>query len=261
MNGKYRTGILIQARMGSTRLPGKMLMPFLGNLTILDLIIQRLLTRFSRKEIILATTTSAQDDSLECLAVSYGIKAFRGQCDDVLDRFISAADRYGFDALVRVCADNPLMRIDGIMQLLYASERRNCDYISFRMADGTPVIRGHLGLYPELVLTSALRDVASRTAGSADREHVTPYIYSNPSEYKICFLELPTCLKDRTDIRLTVDSASDFQLMSGLCRKLNLFNEDGSLCEEPTIERLIDTIDSTPNAKQDMATEILRNQK
>lgn len=206
--------LVVQARVGSTRLPGKMLLPFADHPTLIGLILQKLKDRFGAEKIILATSNSTQDDALVPEAESRGIQVFRGSEKDVLDRFIGAATAASLTHLVRVCADNPFLSMDAISDLVEEGQREPAaDYISWFFPDGRPTIRSHSGFFAEWVTVAALNRIKSLTSDPFFHEHITSYIFDQPSDFIIKKIPLPA---DRLDfygeVRLTIDTLSDFQV-------------------------------------------------
>lgn len=207
MNKKI--GFIIQARTGSTRLPNKMLIPFYEDKTILTIILKRLKTSFQSIPIIVATTTEEKDSEIVKMVESENVVCFRGSENDVLQRFIDAADNSGLDAVVRICADNPFLSMKKIKELLEYSSKSDSDYISFTKRDGTPSIKTHYGFWAEYVTVSTLKRVAALTSEKLYHEHVTNYVYSNPKVFKIDFLPIDDYIEE-SQIRLTVDTQEDF---------------------------------------------------
>ena len=105
-----KDGIIIQARTGSTRLHNKILLPFYGGQRIIDILIGNIKQACADKTIVLATTDRSQDDILAEVAREAGICCYRGDEDNVLDRFIRAAATFNLDRFIRVCSDNPFLR-------------------------------------------------------------------------------------------------------------------------------------------------------
>ena len=211
--------VIIQARTGSTRLPGKMLKPFYGKQTIPELIVAELREHLPDAELVLATSINPNDDALVAMAESLGIKTFRGSEDNVLQRFISCADHFGFHAFLRVCADNPFLCGKYAAFLATHFPHRDFDYLSFVLEDGTPVIRSHFGFFCEGVTLSALKKAASMSNDKFYTEHVTNFIYANSDHFNVIFTPVPTVLKGRRDIRLTIDTAADFEDVAMLYSK------------------------------------------
>lgn len=252
-------GIVIQARSGSTRMPAKILRPFDGERTILDIIIGNICRDNPGKTVVVATTTRDADDAIAAVAVRHGVEVFRGSEDDVLDRFIGAADAFGLDRIVRVCSDNPMLQTGSFAALFAESDRHpEAGYVAFAFPDGRPTIKSHLGLYAELATVEALRHAALLCTGDADeklyREHVTIYLYTHPQHFRLSFLPLPPVLRHRTDIRLTVDTPSDFSLLHELYSALS---SNGDMSPEAMLR----LVDANPEYGRIMKQNIAQNEK
>ncbi|MCM1111452.1 MAG: NTP transferase domain-containing protein [Clostridium sp.] len=247
-------GIVIQARSGSTRMPAKILRPFDGQRRIIDIILDNIGRLCPETTVVVATTTNPADDTIARIAAEHGAGCFRGPEEDVLARFIGAADRFGFDRIVRVCSDNPFLQADTFLTLLEANDRSGADYTSFAFPDGRPTIKSHLGLFAEVARADALRCAASETPEKLYHEHVTNYLYSNPGRFTIDLIPLPETLKERTDLRLTLDTPSDFALLSELYRR-HRDETSGSL------DALIALVDSDSRYGAIMKENIEKNSK
>lgn len=209
-------GIIIQARLGSTRLPQKMIIPFYSSKGILETIISRIIQRKFNFPIILATTANPKDDVIEKIASDAGIKHFRGSEDNVLDRFIKAGEQYKIDKIIRICADNPFLDLNALEYLAKSFINRDVDYWCYALSDNTPTIKTHYGFWAEGVKLSALKKVKDYTKDSLFLEHVTNYIYSNPNNFSIHFEPIEKIIEEQQSIRLTVDTQEDFKL----CQKV-----------------------------------------
>lgn len=248
-------GIVIQARSGSTRLPAKILLPFDGQRRILDIIIENISHECPDKKIVLATTTNPADDRIAEIAQQKGILCYRGSENDVLSRFIGAADRFDIDRLIRVCSDNPFLRADSFNELFRAHDADPmADYVAFAFPDGRPTIKSHLGLYAELATADALRRAAASTREQLYIEHVTIYLYTHPDQFRCHYLQLPERLKERLDIRLTLDTKEDFNILHRLYRQ---FDESS----DKSVESLISLIDANPEYGRIMKQNIKQNEK
>jgi len=215
MNRKI--GIIIQARVGSTRLPNKMLLPFYAEQSILEIIIERLKNNLNLP-IILATTTHSQDNQLKEVVRMYGIECFRGSESDVLQRFINAAECFKIDVIVRVCADNPFLSPEYIRQLVSSFQKQEADYISFKTEEGVPSIKTHYGFFAELVKLESLKKIAESTNDLSCHEHITKYIYENTNRFKINFLNIP--FKENKMVRLTIDTPEDYEMAQTIFKHL-----------------------------------------
>ena len=201
-------GILIQARLGSTRLPGKILLPFHGQQTILDILLEKL-HHATKVPVVVATTTDPGNDLLVTHLQAKNELVFRGSENDVLNRFIKAAEQYHLDGIVRICSDNPFLDPEGIQTLIAKAQQNDADYIGFRI-NGLPSIKTHFGFWGEYVTLHALRQVAWSTDDRLAHEHVTIHIYTHPEEYHCEWIDCPDFIQGRNDIRLTVDTQEDF---------------------------------------------------
>ena len=217
-------GIIVQARMGSKRIPGKMLRVVNGKQVLLDWVLERLLQVFPEERVILATTTSAHDTPLAVLAEFRNISVFRGSETDVLNRFREAARNAGWDYIVRVCADNPMLQVLTINELVAVASIAKADYASYFFSDGLPSIRSHCGLFAEWASLDALDRVASLSDDPFDHEHVTNYLYTHPASFQNIALPVPYEEYIR-HWRLTIDTQADLDLCT---RIIDSIGKDGS---------------------------------
>ncbi|MDA7798097.1 glycosyl transferase family 2, partial [bacterium] len=184
-------GIIIQARNNSSRLPNKINLNLFDNHSILDIIIQKLKT-LKNIRIILATSTNKKDLILKKYSLKYNIDFFQGSEHNVLDRFISVSEKYKFDKVIRVCADNPFIDIPLLEKLIDLSSKKEYDYASYYY-NNTPTIKTHFGIFAEYVSLSALKKTKEKTSDNKYIEHVTNYIYENEKDFKI--LKIPFVTK------------------------------------------------------------------
>ena len=237
-----KDGIIIQARTGSTRLHNKILLPFYGEQRIIDILIANIKQACPDKCIILATTNRPQDDILAEVAHQAGILSFRGDEDNVLDRFI------------RVCSDNPFLRPETFNTFFAEYAFCPADYIAYGFADGRPTIKSHLGLYSELTTINALRRAAVSTQEKLHIEHVTIYLYTHPEKFKVRLLPLPAELEGRFDLRFTLDTMEDFTLLQELYAT---FYEK----TDRSVHALLQLVQSHPEYRAKMLENIARNEK
>lgn len=246
-------GIIIQARMGSTRLPGKILKKFYGENTLLETLLSNL--RKVGVKVIVATSINENNDELEVFLKDKGELVYRGSENDVLDRFIKAAEENSIDGIIRICSDNPFMDWNGVAQLVEKSKSSDADYIGFRVND-TPSILTHFGFWGEYVTLDALKRVAATTPeGSPAHEHVTFHVYKHPEEYKCEWIQCSEFLQGRDDIRLTIDTPEDLVNAQQVYAKLKEKNEDF------TLQEVIEYLDANPDIKDSMLTNISKNKK
>ena len=152
--------------------------------------------------VVLATTNRPEDDALETVARSLGVGTFRGDANDVLGRYVSTAEAFDFDTIIRATGDNPGVDIQAPGRLLAALWAHEADYAC---EDGLP----H-GAGVEAVTREALVHAADEAHHAEDREHVTVYVRRNPETFRVLLVPAPAPLR-RPDVRLTVDTAADLQ--------------------------------------------------
>lgn len=245
---------IIQARLGSTRLPGKILLPFYQNKSILDLLIEKL-QQIENTQIILATSESEKNNLLEEIAYNKGIKCFRGSENDVLQRFIDTAEKFETEHIIRVCSDNPFLELNSIIKLIdFVRENPHYDYVSYNV-NGTPTIKTHYGFWTEYVTLSALKKVAKLTSDPLYHEHVTNYIYSHSDIFKVRLLDTSALLSSHNKIRLTIDTETDFRNAQEIYKTLTSKNQ------YPTIDEIIHYLDNHTSYYQTMEQEISKNSK
>jgi spore coat polysaccharide biosynthesis protein SpsF len=196
----------VEARMTSTRLPGKILRPILGRPT-LELLIERLLRSEYIDEVVIATTVNSTDDPVEELAKRLSVGCFRGSEEDVLDRVLKAAQRYDADLIVEITGDCPLIDPGTIDQLIGIYLNNTYDYVSNTLKPTYPN-----GLDTQVFSRKTLEEVASLTSDPVDHEHVSLYIYEHPERFSLYNLESNLPGKYR-GCRLTVDTIEDFELI------------------------------------------------
>lgn len=196
-------GIIIQARMGSTRLPGKILKNINGR-PLLDHVLGRLEGLKSEVKVVVATTQGANDDLVQHYCESRKVICFRGSEGDVLARYFECARKYNFDHIVRLTADNPFTDITELDRLITCHLSEGNDYThSF---GNLPI-----GIGAEIFSFQALRQSANEGHAPNHREHVNEYIQENPDKFSIGQLEIDSA-KSNHSIRLTVDTEEDYRL-------------------------------------------------
>jgi len=205
-----KIGAIIQARLGSERLPNKALLPlpFSGGPSLLQHVVNRAKAATIVDEVIVATTEKAVDNAIESFCKDQAIVCFRGDEQDVLDRFVKAAANYNLDIIVRLTGDNPFISPETINATVQQHLNQGADYT---ITEGLP-----LGINIEVIAFSALELAARNATEPADREHVTPYI-RRETGFKRLTIPFDFPVKD---LRLTVDYPSDYALASLLYEKL-----------------------------------------
>jgi spore coat polysaccharide biosynthesis protein SpsF len=202
---------IVQARMSSTRYPGKVLAPLAGQPMIL-----RQLERIQRAKtldaIVVATSTDASDEELAQLVKASGFDVLRGDLNDVLARFIKVIDQYQPETVVRLTADCPLISPKVIDQVVARFNQGDCDYASNTMTPTYPD-----GLDVEVVKASVLQEVYETSTDKAEREHVTLGVYRNPDKYRIANFAGEV---DLSYLRWTVDTPEDYAFVSEIYDEL-----------------------------------------
>lgn len=202
-------GVVVQARLESTRLPGKIIKPFYQNWSILDIVLMRLKTVHLDGPIILATGEMKKNGPLEHIARRHEVDFFSGSENDVLTRFIDSSEQFNLEKVVRVCCDNPFLDIGLFNQMV--THQGEYDYLSYRV-NQKPAILSHYGFFTEMISVEALRKIPCQAdIDPLDKEHVTRYIYSHPEKFRIEYIQVPLSIENAKNIRLTVDTEGDFR--------------------------------------------------
>jgi len=195
-------GIVIQARMGSTRLPGKVLRPIAGR-PLLAHVTGRLAALRHQATAVVATSTLTQDDAIEAWCKANGVACFRGDEQDVLDRYLRCAEAFGFTFIVRLTADNPFTDIVELGRLIDLQASAGLDYAhSFGMMP--------IGVGAEIFTLDALHRSHREGLAAHHREHVSEYMQEHPEIFSSAALDVPAG-KRAPGLRLTVDTEDDWQ--------------------------------------------------
>lgn len=203
----------IQARMGSTRLPGKILKPVLGK-PLLEFLIERLSDSKEINEIVVLTTHATVDDPIVAFCKERKILYFRGSEDHVLDRYYQAALQRKPDGIVRITSDCPLIDPDVVDQLIkiYRNEYPKFDYVSNALERTFP-----RGLDAEVFSFDALKKAFQNAVYPEEFEHVTVYLYRHPELFK---LKNVAHIPSLSHQRWTVDTPEDFALIQLILENL-----------------------------------------
>jgi spore coat polysaccharide biosynthesis protein SpsF len=205
MAASMKTVAIVQARMGSTRLPNKVLVDIEGT-PLLTRVIERTRAAQAVDELVVATTTEAADDQLEEFMRASRVPVFRGDRDDVLDRFYQCAVHHGAEVIVRVTADDPLKDPEVVERACAALTRDPAlDYCSNTIEPSYPE-----GLDIEVFRFEALARAWREARLPSEREHVTPYIWKHPEIFRIENFRFE---RDLSSWRWTVDKANDVAFM------------------------------------------------
>jgi len=211
-----RVVAIIQARMGSTRLPGKVLRPLCGH-SVLAQVIGRVQAAEGIDSVLVATSEATQDDIVAAEAARYGAQVFRGSAEDVLSRYHGAALAARADVVVRITSDCPLLDPELLSAMLSRFTQGQAgaeplEYLSNGLVPSYP-----RGLDVEIFSVSALARCHAQATLAYEREHVTPHIYRNPARFRI---ESYTGTPDRSAHRWTLDTPEDWALIEAIYRAL-----------------------------------------
>ena len=204
---------IIQARMRSTRLPGKVMLPILGR-SMLELMIERLRRVKQIDAVVVATTTDESCDVIETLAGRLGVGCYRGSEEDVLDRVVQASRAAQADLIVETTGDCPVIDPEVIGRVIDTFLAARVDYCSNVLERTYP-----RGMDVQVFPLRVLEEAARLTNDPADREHVSLYIYQHPERFRLLNVAsgLPA---DAATLRLTVDTKEDFELIKGVYEQL-----------------------------------------
>lgn len=206
---------IMQARLGSSRLPGKVLKLICGK-TVLEHDINRLSQAKYIDEIVVATTKEKNDDKIVDEAKRLGVKYFRGSESDVLSRYYYAAKENKADVVIRVTSDCPCLDykiMDDMINRFFHDDRKY-DYFSNTIIRTFP--RGYdIEIFSFKVLEEAFKNAKL----DYEKEHVTPYIYNKKNKYRLGYYK---CNKDYSKYRVTLDTIEDFEVISNIYNELYL---------------------------------------
>lgn len=203
----------IEARMTSSRLPGKVLMPAAGK-PMLEILIRRLKKVVHLNEIVLATTVNPDDDPVVSLAEKLGVGHFRGSEEDVLARVLGAARKYKADIIVEITGDCPLVDPAIVGQVIDLYLNAHCDY-----ASNVGPVTFPIGMDAQVFSTELLARADREGKTQEDREHVSWYIRHHPKMRRVNFpapkeLHWP-------ELGLTLDERSDYELLKNIIEHFN----------------------------------------
>lgn len=221
--------IIIQARLGSSRLPNKMILPFYEGKGVFELTLLKLLSRFEKEDILVATTTNKRDDEICNLSDDYKINYYRGDEENVLKRFVETAESYKCEKVIRVCPDNPFLDMEFLLKLYHKMKDSEIDYCSFQTSNGVPSILTHYGFWAEGIKLNALKTILKSTNKPIYLEHVTNYIYGNKDKFETFFFEIDREIEKYKNIRLTLDTPEDFILLKKVYSRSKTLNQDSAL--------------------------------
>jgi len=211
-----RIAAIVQTRMGSTRLPGKVLMD-IGGKTMLARVVERIRRCPLVDEVVIATSTESRDDAVAQACRNTGITCVRGSESDVLDRYRQAAEESRADAAIRITSDCPLFDPALLHQVIQAFFSSHADYASNFLDRRYP-----RGLECEVFSRAVLERASREAKQSYEREHVTPYIFEHPELFRHAAV---TNDSDLSSYRWTVDTLHDLEFVRAVYERLG---QDGA---------------------------------
>jgi spore coat polysaccharide biosynthesis protein SpsF len=220
-----KTLAIIQARMSSSRLPGKVLLDLAG-----QPVLQRVVSRLSRAslldEVLVATTTDSSDDALAQFCEEQSILCSRGSVFDVLDRYYQAAQLSKAELIVRVTADCPMIDPGEVDRVIRAFMQSDADFAANRLPP--PFVRSTpIGMDTEVVTRAGLERAWKEAREAYEREHVMPYFYAVPGRFKVLLVDMDPPLGH---LRFTVDTPADLEQARTIYRHFDC-RDDFSLAE------------------------------
>lgn len=234
---------ILQARMNSTRLPGKVLMEIQGK-PMLALQLERLQRAKMIDQLVVATTTNSLDDSIEKLCSLMNVSCFRGSENDVLDRYYSAAKEYNASYVVRLTGDDPLTDPELIDTMIKKIKLKGYDAITNSLKPSYPE-----GLDVTVLTFISLKKAWEKAKLLSQREHVTPYIFERDNKFVVCdFLNI----KDYSELRWTVDYEEDLEFVEQVYSALYLNNKHFST------EDIYELLENNPSLKS-INSKFIRN--
>lgn len=217
-----KTIIVVQARMGSTRLYGKVLKEVLGR-PLLSFLCERLKSVRGIDQLLIATTANGEDQKIVDFCLRENIPFYRGSSEDVLDRFYRATRPFNPVIIVRVTSDCPLIdprRIEEVLNF-FVTHFPDYDYVSNSYVRSFPI-----GMDTEVFSFKSLEEAACEAILPEEREHVTPFIYRRAQRFRTGLI---THVPNLADYRLTVDTPEDFELVSKIIQHLYPSNPNFSM--------------------------------
>lgn len=242
-----KLGIVIQARLGSSRFPQKIAAPITEQANVLEYVTRPLLALDI--PVVIAFPDSNDHKSFAKTLRLPGVQYFFGDEDNVLLRFVSAARSQSFTSVVRICGDNPFLNTGFMRQMIEAWDE-SMDYLTWFTKQGVPAMKTHYGLFSEIAGVSSLEKVLKTTHERYYLEHVTPYFYEHNELFSIGRLSMPEPFWSGTSLRLTLDTDKDMVTARKVAAGVDAQDVEALLqfCKNPEIVK-------------DMEQEIVRNTK
>lgn len=236
MNSSPNYGIVIQARMSSSRLPGKVLKNIAGK-PMLQRQIERLKNNLAYP-VVVATSNDSSDDAIEFLCKKINTKIYRGSLDNVVSRFFDCANQMGYSHIIRVGGDDPLIDPQCCLELIKLNRESNADFIFASNSDGWPY-----GCAAEMISVDTLKNILVKTNDPFCLEHTIPYILDHKNSFKIIRAFAPKEYQNK-NLTLSVDYSEDFLLVETVFKKLLPKNEFFSM------QDIIDLFNANPELRE-----------
>ena len=227
-------GCIIQARMSSSRLPGKVLKKINGEVPMLKFQLEQLKYSKCIEKIVVATTNMEEDDEIVNFCKANNVEYFRGESENVLDRYYQCAKKFSFSIILRIPADKPLIDPEIVDDIVGKFDLEYHDYVSNFLTLSYPS-----GTEVEVLSSKTLESVWKKAKLPSELEHVTRYIHTHQNEFNLLSIEYS---KDLSKIGWAVDRIEDLELVNEIVSKikkrpilmndiLELFGKEPSLAE------------------------------
>jgi len=235
----HKVVVIIQARMGSTRLPEKVMKKIVGK-TVLEHVVERVRQSKEIDDLVIATTNKEEDDTIVREAERLGVNYFRGSEEDVLSRYYYAAQENSADIVVRITSDcpliDPLVLDHMLLKFFGLYEKMEADYMSNTLKRTFP-----RGLDAEIIPFKVLERTFNEAKKQYEREHVTPYIYQNSDKFKLVNFEN---IENYSDYRITLDTEEDLMVITKIYE--NLHHGGKIVC----LDEIINFMEKHPDIKE-----------
>ncbi|WP_108064094.1 cytidylyltransferase domain-containing protein [Poseidonibacter lekithochrous] len=208
-----KINVSIEARMTSSRLPGKVMLP-LGNTFVLDMMVQRIKKSKYVNDIIIATTVNKEDDAIVDFCKSNNISYFRGSEDNVFERVLQTHEEYETDIIVELTGDCPFLDYTIVDKVIEVYLNNSYDYVSNWIEHTYPI-----GMSVQVYKYEALKEISKKELQYVDKEHVTPEFYTS-GKYNIFNVEAPSSLY-YPELSITLDTKEDYEIMSAIANHFN----------------------------------------
>lgn len=228
---------IIQARMNSTRLPGKVTLPFVAGYTFLGWAIERIRLSKMVDRVVVATSTDSRNDAIEELCARHAVAVVRGSEDDVVARFAGAIRQFPANVIVRATADNPLVDLVEMDRMIGLLEAEDLEYATAHSAGFA------LGTGTEAFTVEAFARVAAAVLDAYEREHVTPYFYRHSALFRQRKMTPRQPHRFSSRARLTLDTAEDLRFLKALAEAMG-FSRPAA---QPATGEILSFLESRPD--------------